>query len=607
MAQIKIKRTSGSTGPTGLTFGEQAYVQGLKSLYIGQTGGDPALRIGAEVTTDSSFTSATDNKIPSQLAVKTYVDNNVAGGAVSSLNGLTGAVFIGAGTAIGLAVAAKGITVTNTGVQSFNGSTGAVTGVSSAVAGTGIAVSGSTGAVTFTNTGVQSLAGTANQITVSGSTGAVTLSLPSTVTVPGALNVTTNLTVTGNLTVNGTTTTVNSDSLTIDDPIITLGLSGGVPIAVSDGGRSRGIAMSYFDGTAGQTAFIGFSDQSSPLFAVYTKANISGEAIEAGSTFGILQANAIYLQRDANTSSIGRHVIQSQSTSVGAGGRAAIFADHGGYVAMPQTLGTADFILKATGATAQPTWINSNSTGFTAFTSTNVITTSDTSDTSAVIAFVPAATDGNQAIKYNSGLTYNAVSNSLSATTFVGALSGNATSATTATNATNVATTSDTSDTVAYIAFVPLASDTNQAVKYNSGLTYNAVSNSLSATTFVGALSGNATTSSTLQTARTIGITGDINGTATSFNGSADITITATIAANSVLLGTDTTGNYLAQLTTTSTGLTVGGGIGEQISQTVNLTTITSGLNMEIFTFASGEFTNATGTISLGVVDGGSY
>lgn len=568
MAQIKIKRTSGSSTPTGLTFGEPAFVQGLKSLYIGQTGGDPALRIGAEVTTDSTFSSASDNKIPSQLAVKTYVDNNVAGGAVSSLNGITGAVTIGAGTAISIASAAKGITVTNTGVQS--------------------------------------LAGTSNQITVSGSTGAVTLSLPSTVTVPGALNVTTNLTVTGNLTVNGTTTTVNSDTITIDDPVITLGLSGGAPITVSDGGKSRGIAMSYFDGAAGQTAFIGFTDQNSPLFAFYSKANLGSDTLGSGSTFGILQANGIYLQRDANTTSVGRHIISSQSTTIGGGGRQAIFADHGGYVAMPQTLGTIDFILKANGATAQPTWINSNSAGFTAFTSTNVITTSDTSDTSAVIAFVPAASDGNQAVRYNSGLTYNAVTNSLSATTFVGALSGNATTATTATNATNVAMLADSADTLAYVAFVNAASDTNQAVKYNSGLTYNASTNALSATTFIGALSGNATTASTLQTARTIGLTGDVSGSA-SFNGSADINITATIAANSVALGTDTTGNYLAQLTTTSTGLTVGGGIGEQISQTVNLTTITSGLNMEIFTFASGEFTNASGTVSLGVVDGGSY
>lgn len=575
MSTIRIKRTSTSTTPTGLTFGEPAYVQGVKSLYIGQTGGDPAIRIGAEVSTDTTLASNSDNKIPTEKAVKTYVDNNVAGGAVASLNGITGAVTIGAGTAISIASAAKGITVTNTGVQS--------------------------------------IAGTTNQITASGSTGAVTLSLPSALTVPGSLSVTTDLTVTGNLTVNGTTVTVNSDSLTIDDPIITLGLSGGLPIAISDGGKSRGIAMSYFDGSAGQTAFIGFSDQTNPLFAVYAKTNISAEALGAGSTFGILQANGIYLQRDANTSGVGRHIISSQSTTNAAGGRQAIFADHAGYVVMPSTLGTASYILKANGATAQPTWIDSNATGFTAFTSTNVVTTADAADTTTFLAFVNAGTDSNQAIKYNTGLTYNAATNSLSATTFVGALSGNATTATTATNATNVATTSDTADTQAFIAFVPLASDTNQGVKYNSGLTYNAVSNSLSATTFVGAHVGNSTTATTLQTARNIGITGDINGTATSFNGSADINISAQIAADTIVnadinsaagivdtkLATIATANKVSL-----TALDIDGGTVTTTIAGTDLLIVDNGANG---TNRYVTVNNLFGSNSTATVDGGSY
>ncbi len=49
--------------------------------------------------------------------------------------------------------------VSSLAVSSFNGLTGAVQGVSAAVAGTGISVSGATGAVTITNTGVQSFNG----------------------------------------------------------------------------------------------------------------------------------------------------------------------------------------------------------------------------------------------------------------------------------------------------------------------------------------------------------------------------------------------------------------------------------------------------------------
>lgn len=604
MSIIRIKRTDTSTTPTGLTFGEMAYVQGIKSLYMGQTAGDPALRIGAEVDTSTSL-GTSNNKIPTQGAVKAYVDSAVGGGAVATVNGLTGAVVIAPGTAIGISTAGQNITVTNTGVQSFNGSTGAVTGVSSAVAGTGIAVSSSTGAVTFTNTGVQSLAGTSNQITVSGSTGAVTLSLPSTVTVPGALNVTTDLTVTGSLIVNGTTTTVNSNTMTVDDPLIIIGTSGGVPIAASDGNKDRGILFNYYD-TAGQTGFFGF-DASTKQFVFQTRSTVANEVV-TGVSYGDIRAGSITL----TSSALG--TTDTISASTGVGGQSFILPDYVDSSPVIVASGTYpndknNYILKSNtslGVGAKPTWIDPSATGFTAFTSTNVTTASDTSDTSAVITFVPAASATNQGIKYNAGLTYNAVTNSVSATTFVGALSGNATTATTATNATNVATTVDTTDVQAFLAFVPLASDTNQGVRYNSGLTYNAVSNSLTATTFVGALSGNATTASTLQTARNIGLTGDVSGSA-SFNGSADINITATIAANSVALGTDTTGNYVATLTTSETGLTIGNSGTENAAVTINFATITSGLDMGPFNFATGEFVNTSGTISLGTVDGGTY
>jgi hypothetical protein len=57
----------------------------------------------------------------------------------------------------------------------------------------------------------------------------------------------------------------------------------------------------------------------------------------------------------------------------------------------------------------------------------------------------------------------------------------------------------------------------------------------ITVTTVNGSLNGNATTASTLQTARTIAISGDVTGTATSFNGGANITISAGITAGSVV------------------------------------------------------------------------
>ena len=93
------------------------------------------------------------------------------------------------------------------------------------------------------------------------------------------------------------------------------------------------------------------------------------------------------------------------------------------------------------------------------------------------------------------------------------------------------------------------------AVTQDSGLTYNPSTGSLTSATFIGALTGNASGSAaTLATARAIALSGDVVGTA-NFDGSAGISISTTIQANSVALGTDTTGNYVAAGAVSGTGL----------------------------------------------------
>ena len=76
-----------------------------------------------------------------------------------------------------------------------------------------------------------------------------------------------------------------------------------------------------------------------------------------------------------------------------------------------------------------------------------------------------------------------------------------------------------------------------------------------------GSTTGNAATATTaaaLTTARTLSFTGDVTGTG-DFDGSGNLATALTIAANSVALGTDTTGNYMSQ---------VSGGDGITISHT---------------------------------------
>ena len=81
----------------------------------------------------------------------------------------------------------------------------------------------------------------------------------------------------------------------------------------------------------------------------------------------------------------------------------------------------------------------------------------------------------------------------------------------------------------------------------------NFSANTVTANTFTGNISGSAAsatianTANALTTARTITLGGDLTGNV-SFNGSSDVTLTATIAADSIALGTDTTGNYVGNV-----------------------------------------------------------
>jgi len=82
---------------------------------------------------------------------------------------------------------------------------------------------------------------------------------------------------------------------------------------------------------------------------------------------------------------------------------------------------------------------------------------------------------------------------------------------------------------------------------------------------------GNAATATALETSRSIGLYGDVSGSV-SFNGSADVVINAQIQPDSVALGTDTTGNYVASVTGTANEIEVSGS-GESAAVTIGLPT----------------------------------
>lgn len=170
----------------------------------------------------------------------------------------------------------------------------------------------------------------------------------------------------------------------------------------------------------------------------------------------------------------------------------------------------------------------------------------EATDTTCFLLFVTGSGTVQLQPKNNTGLTYNSNTNAVGATTFVGALSGNATTATTLQTARNIGGVSfdgsadvvpqtitsanEATDTTCFLLFITASGTQSLQPKNNTGLTYNSSTNAVGATTFVGALSGNATTATTLATPRNIG--------GVAFDGSAAIVPQTIESANEA---TDTT------------------------------------------------------------------
>jgi hypothetical protein len=122
-------------------------------------------------------------------------------------------------------------------------------------------------------------------------------------------------------------------------------------------------------------------------------------------------------------------------------------------------------------------------------------------------------------------------------------------------------------------------------------------SGNFSAGTITAALSGNATTASAWATGRTITLTGDVTGVSAAFDGSGNLSFATTIAANSVALGTDTTGSYVEQATTS------GNGISGSVNSEAGTFTVTSNAT-SANTANTIVFRDASGNFSAGVMTG---
>ena len=329
---IKIKRTTGTTAPSSLSAGELAYSGGAgtqgnngQRLFIGDPANSNAVTvIGGNyfsnlldhahgTTTASSALIVNAAKSTSELRTPalylgTSGNDTLVTSTAAELNALDGITtnvtelnYLD-GTALGTVVASKVIAVdSNKDIGSFRNITltGELDAGSLDVSGNidvdGVSnldntdIDGSLtvdGAVDINATtfdvdasGLVSLdTSHSNGIRIGVSSSAKPVTIGHTTS---EVTVGDNLVVTGNLTVSGTTTTVNSSTVSIADPIFEIGESG------TDDNLDRGIKMKYNDGAA-RFAFMGFDD-SDAKFAMIARATDTNNVF-SGST-GTLKAN----------------------------------------------------------------------------------------------------------------------------------------------------------------------------------------------------------------------------------------------------------------------------------------------------------------------------
>ena len=426
----------------------------------------------------------------------------------------------------------------------------------------------------------------------------------------GTVNLNDNLTISGNLTVQGTTTAVDSTVSTIVDPILSIGGAIGGTNPSTDDNKDRGIEFKYFSGTA-KTGFFGFDDSTG--FFTFIPDGTNSSEVFSGTT-GVIDATRITGSASSWTNARtvtfatgdvtgsfsidGTANVSNVALTIAANSVALGTDTTGNYVADVQASGSGISIIGAVGEGATLT-VNSNATAtntastlvfrdssgnFSAGTITattfsgnaTTATTAGSAGTSVTAGSagtsVTAGSAGTSVSAGTAGTATNAGSAGTSVTAGSAGTATNAGSAGTATNAANTNVVLDTTSQIFLTGSRSNASIGSTPVYVLSGV--SALGNTITATTF----SGNATTATVAGQAgkwiasRTVTFaTGDVTGSF-SIDGSADVSnVALTIGANSVALGTDTTGDYVANLLAGSGIATTGAATGEGIVHTVSL------------------------------------
>ena len=223
---------------------------------------------------------------------------------------------------------------------------------------------------------------------------------------------------------------------------------------------------------------------------------------------------------------------------------------------------------------------------------TEITVADESSDTTCFPIFAVSAT-GSVAPKTGSNLSFNSSSGALTATSFVGDITGDVTgNADTATVATTITLADESTDTACNVVFATAATG-NLAPKTGTNLTFNSASGALTATTFVGALTG----------AVTGNVTGNISGNQSGGTVSATSAAIADLTSGRVVLaGTSGELEDSGNLTFDGSTMTVTGAASVTTNLTVGGNLTVNGTTTQVNT------TNTTiedVLLELQVVDGG--
>ncbi len=252
------------------------------------------------------------------------------------------------------------------------------------------------------------ISGTSNEIETSVSGQAITIGLPDDVTIGS------DLTVTGNLTVNGTTTTLATNNSTVEDSLIELNNG-----ATSN---SNDLGFIFERGSTGNNAAI-IWDESADKFVLGTTTATGASTGNLTVATGTLVANIEGNVTGAVTGNADTATALATARNIG-----GVSFD-----------GTGDINLPGVNQAG-----NQNTSGTAAIATTVTVTDNEATNENNVILFgAGAAGSGNIGVEADGNMTYNPSTGKITATGFVGALtgdaSGNAGSATILATARNIA------------------------------------------------------------------------------------------------------------------------------------------------------------------------